>query len=190
MAKQTPSQTVGPFFQYGLVFGGEDILVNEETTGERIRIQGLVTDGEGAPVLDALIEIWHADTNGIYNHPTDPNHANADPHFRGFGRSETIDDGMFSFKTVKPGAVAFDDSTMQAPHINVHVFARGLLLHAHTRIYFSDEASNAYDPVLNSIESSGRRQTLIAQREDGADLPTYRFDIVLQGDNETVFFNP
>ncbi|MCI0712345.1 MAG: protocatechuate 3,4-dioxygenase subunit alpha [Chloroflexi bacterium] len=189
MAEQSPSQTVGPFFEYGPIYGGEDILVNEQTSGERIRITGRVIDGEGAPVVDALIEIWQADANGIYNHPADPGFANVDAHFRGFGRSETVNDGMFFFKTIKPGAVAFDDSTLQAPHINVHVFARGMLIHAHTRLYFSDEAANDHDPVLYSIEG-GRRKTLIAQRENGPDLSTYRLDIVLQGDNETVFFNP
>ena len=189
MTEQSPSQTVGPFFEYGLFFGGEDNLVNEDTAGERIRIKGLVIDGEGAPVLDGLIEIWQADANGIYPHPSDPQHANADPNFRGFGRSESVEDGIFSFKTIKPGAVPFDDNSMQAPHINVHVFARGMLLHAHTRLYFSDEAANADDPVLNFVDAD-RRHTLIARREDGSDLPTYRFDIVLQGDNETVFFNP
>lgn len=189
MAEQSPSQTVGPFFEYGLFYGGEDNLVNEKTTGERIRVTGRVIDGEGNPVLDAMIEIWQADANGIYNHPTDPSHANVDPNFRGFGRSQTVNDGMFLFKTIKPGAIAFDDSTLQAPHINVHIFARGMLIHAHTRLYFSDEAANEHDPVLNSIEDR-RRKTLIAQRENGSDLPTYRLDIVLQGKNETVFFNP
>lgn len=190
MEMQTPSQTVGPFFEYGLVFGGENILVDDHAQGEHIRIVGTLYDGDGVPIVDGLIEIWHADSNGIYNHPNDPQHANADPHFRGFGRAQTVDNGVFDFITVKPGAVSFDGDTMQAPHINVHVFSRGLLIHAHTRIYFSDETANESDPVLTSITDTNRRQTLIAKLEKSAELPTYRFDIHMQGDNETAFFNP
>lgn len=185
---QTPSQTVGPFFEYGLVFGGENILVNDQTQGDHIRIIGTLFDGDGAPVLDGLIEIWQADANGIYQHPNDPQYANADPNFRNFGRAQTVDNGSFSFTTIKPGAVSYDGQTPQAPHINVHVFARGMLVHAHTRIYFSDEPANESDPVLNGITDTQRRQTLIAQHESGTDLPTYCFNIMLQGDNETIFF--
>lgn len=188
MKDQTPSQTIGPFFAYGLIFGGENILVNDQTKGEHIRIIGKLIDGDGNPVTDGMLEIWQADANGIYTHPNDPQHSKADPHFRGFGRSDTVDDGTFSFKTIKPGSVSYDGQTNQAPHINVHVFARGMLLHAHTRIYFSDEAANDNDPVLNSITDPQRRQTLIAKHETGSDLLTYCFDVILQGENETVFF--
>lgn len=182
---QTGSQTVGPFFHYGLIFGGENVLVNEKTRGERILIEGTVYDGDGVPIPDALVEIWQPDAQGYFAHPADPNQAKADPNFRGFGRSGTVDSGKYSFKTVKPGVIA--GST--APYINVRIFSRGMLIHAVTRIYFSDEAANAKDPVLNAIDET-RRSTLIAQRHDFGDLPCYYFDIRLQGDSETVFFNP
>jgi len=190
MLKQTPSQTVGPFFHYGLVFGGENILVNERTSGEVIQIKGRVYDGDGQSLPDALIEIWQADSHGIFNHPADSQHAKADPAFRGFGRSDTTNDGQFYFKTVKPGRIAWDGAHYQAPYINIHVFARGMLAHAHTRLYFSDESANETDPVLASIGDPERRKTLIARREESNDLPIYRFDIVLQGPHETVFFQP
>lgn len=186
---QTGSQTVGPFFHYGLVFGGENVLVNEKTAGERILIEGTVYDGDGAPVPDALVEIWQPDAQGFFNHPADPNQAKADQAFRGFGRADTTRNGAFLFKTVKPGAIAGANGEAQAPYINVRLFSRGLLIHAVTRIYFADEPLSQADPVLRAIEPS-RRQTLLAQRETYGDLPCYRFDIRLQGTNETVFFNP
>lgn len=189
MLKQTASQTVGPFFHYGLITGGENVLAQERASGQRIYLQGRVLDGDGAPVPDALVEIWQADAQGIFNHPVDPQHRKADPFFRGFGRSATAADGQFWFKTVKPGPVLWDDQQNQAPHVNVRVFARGMLIHAVTRLYFSDESANQTDPVLNSVDPT-RRQTLIASREDSEDLPCYCFDIYLQGEHETVFFNP
>lgn len=183
--KQTASQTVGPYLRIGLIHGEvQNNLVQEETAGERIKITGVVLDGNGDPVLDAMVEIWQADANGIYNHPSDPLQKEADPHFRGFGRAENRKGGVYEFRTIKPGG-----RDGAAPHVNVNVFARGMLLHAITRIYFEDEASNAADPVLNSIDSD-RRQTLIAAREDSDGIPTYRFDIHLQGEKETVFFDP
>lgn len=186
---QTGSQTVGPFFHYGLLFGGEHVLVNEKTRGERILIEGTVYDGDGAPVPDALVEIWQPDAQGIFNHPADPRQAQADPHFRGFGRSDTVRNGQFLFKTVKPGVIAGVNGQAQAPYINVRLFSRGLLIHAVTRIYFADEGLNQADPVLRTIDPA-RRTTLLAQREEFGDLPCYRFDLRLQGANETVFFNP
>lgn len=199
MPGQTPSQTVGPFFSIGLIRGGENVMVNEKTTGERITIEGRVLDGAGAPVLDALVEIWQADANGIFNHESDPRQGQADPHFRGFGRSQTTDEGRFWFRTVRPGTVhatadedaegASDTTVWQAPHVNVTVFARGMLIHAVTRIYFEDEETNAEDPLLASLPEA-RRRTLIAQREQAADgLARYRLDIILQGENETVFLD-
>ena len=183
--KQTASQTAGPFLQIGLIRGEvQNNLVQNETAGERIKITGMVFDGNGDPILDALVEIWQADANGIFNHSSDPLREQADPHFRGFGRSETSRAGVFTFETIKPGG-----RDGNAPYINVHVFARGMLLHTMTRIYFEDEAANAADPVLSSIDI-GRRQTLIASREESDGIPTYRFDIHLQGENETVFFDP
>lgn len=190
MLKQTGSQTVGPFFSIGLIKGGENLLVQERTAGQRIYITGKVLDGDGQPVNDALVEIWQADAQGIYNHPADPRREQADPHFQGFGRCGSDDDGNFSFKTIKPGPVPFNSERDQAPHLNVRVFSRGMLLHAVTRLYFSDEAANASDPVLNSIDDRERRKTLIAIRDDSEGTPTYRFDIHLQGERETVFFEP
>jgi protocatechuate 3,4-dioxygenase alpha subunit len=192
--KQTPSQTVGPYFAYGLVpeqygypfssiAGGT--LVGNDSDGERVRIEGRVFDGEGQPISDALIEIWQADAQGRYAHPLDPRSSNAS--FKGFGRVGTgaESEGRFVFETVKPASV---DGT-QAPHVNVIVLMRGLLLHAYTRIYFSDETdANANDPVLASVPAD-RRDTLIAKREPTVAGVGYRFDIHMQGPRETVFFD-
>ena len=190
LLKQTPSQTVGPFFQFGLIFGGENVLVDDQTAGQRIHIKGHVFDGDGQAVPDALIEIWQADAHGIFNHPADPRRAKADPHFHGFGRADTRQAGLFTFQTIKPGRVPAHGQQEQAPHINIRLFARGMLVHVLTRLYFSDETLNQTDPVLTSIADPERRRTLIAQLEQSDDLPTYRFDIVLQGERETVFFEP
>jgi protocatechuate 3,4-dioxygenase alpha subunit len=192
--RQTPSQTVGPFFAYGLTpqqYGypmasiASGALAEGEVDGERIRIEGRVFDGAGQPVSDAMIEIWQADAQGRYAHPADPRGSNTG--FKGFGRVGTGTDpqSRFVFDTVKPGRV----DLQQAPHVNVIVFMRGMLLHAYTRLYFSDEtAANAQDPVLLSVPPE-RRATLIAHRETGQGTPVYRFDIHMQGDNETVFFD-
>lgn len=187
---QTPSQTVGPFFHYGLFTRDNlNILVNDDTKGRRILIKGQVTDGEGHPVPDALLEIWQADSQGYYNHPADPNHASADPNFKNFGRADTLNNGVYTFKTVKPGVVSFDADHPQAPHVNMRVFSRGILTHAYTRLYFGDEEeANQADPVLNLVPDV-RRHTLIALPQETGDLTTYCFNIVLQGEGETVFFN-
>lgn len=192
--KQTPSQTVGPFFAYGLTpeqygypfrsIAGGNLTVGD-ADGERIRIEGRVFDGEGKTVPDAMIEIWQADGQGRYAHPLDERGSNTG--FKGFGRVGTGTDPehRFIFHTVKPGSV----DGRQAPHINVIVLMRGLLLHTYTRIYFSDEAeANARDPALSAVPAE-RRTTLIAARETGLDGPVYRFDIRMQGENETVFFD-
>ena len=194
MPKQTPSQTVGPYFAYGLtpeqygyafssIAGG--VLATEAGDGERIRIEGRVLDGAGAAVSDAMVEIWQADGQGRYAHPADPRNSNA--RFRGFGRVGTGTDPehRFVFETVKPGA----PGEGQAPHVNLVLFLRGLLSHAYTRIYFADEAeANAADPVLAAVPAE-RRATLIAAREESGGTPLYHFDIHLQGDRETVFFD-
>lgn len=180
---QTPSQTVGPFFAIGLVQEAEHILTNDQTLGERISIQGQVLDRDGAPIIDAMVEIWQPDANGVFPHPNDPNHAAADPNLKNFGRSKTEEDGAFRFDTIKPGAIG--DA---APYINVHVFARGMLIHATTRIYFSDEAANDVDPVLNTVPAE-RKHTIIAQRSEQNGVAIYHFDISYQGENETVFFD-
>lgn len=183
--KQTASQTVGPYLRIGLIRGkGQNNLVQAETAGERIKITGVVYDGNHDPITDAMVEIWQADVNGIFNHPDDPLREQADPNFRGFGRAETPKEGIFTFNTIKPGG-----REGSAPYVNVHVFARGMLIHAMTRIYFEGEEANAADPVLSSLED-GRRQTLVAALESSDSVPVYRFDIHLQGENETVFFEP
>ena len=192
--RQTPSQTVGPYFAYALtaeqygypltsIAGGT--LARGDTEGERIRIEGRVFDGEGKAIDDAMIEIWQADARGRYAHPADPRGSNSA--FKGFGRMGTGTDPeyRFIFDTIKPGSV----DGRQAPHIAVIVTMRGLLVHAFTRIYFSDEtAANAKDPVLATVPAE-RRHTLIADRTATAAGVVYRFDIHMQGASETVFFD-
>jgi protocatechuate 3,4-dioxygenase alpha subunit len=187
--KQTPSQTVGPFYTLGLTVKPMNILAKETTQGEHIRIEGQVFDGDGQTVPDALIEIWQANAYGRYNHPDDKQEKPLDPSFMGWGRSGTDKKGAYFFETIKPGAVPGSADSVQAPHIDVTVFARGMLVHAFTRIYFGGEPANETDPVLSSIKNKARRRTLIAGREDREGKPLYRFDIRLQGENETVFFD-
>lgn len=186
----TGSQTVGPFFAPALLREDacRNVLTRPETVGEHIRIEGLILDGDRVAVPDAMIEIWQANAHGRYNHPADQSPAALDPSFLGFGRSGTAEDGSYWFETVKPGAVAFDGARLQAPHICVTVFARGLLNHAVTRLYFENEPANALDPVLHCVPEE-RRATLLARREPGSETVVYRFDIVLQGAEETAFFN-
>jgi protocatechuate 3,4-dioxygenase alpha subunit len=137
--KQTPSQTVGPFYSLGLTQKTTNLLVSETTQGEKIRIEGCVFDGDGKPVPDAMVEIWQANAYGRYNHPDDKQEKPLDPSFLGWGRSGTDKTGAFSFETVKPGSVPGHDESVQAPHIDVTVFARGMLVHAYTRLDFGDE---------------------------------------------------
>lgn len=186
----TSSQTVGPFFSPALLRedARRNVLTQPETAGERIRIEGRVLDGDGVPVPDALVEIWQANAHGRYHHPADVGPAPLDPSFLGSGRSGTAEDGSYWFETVKPGPVAFDGERLQAPHICVTVFARGLLNHLVTRLYFEDEPAKALDPVLQCVPED-RRATLLARREPGGAMVVYHFDIVLQGAGETAFFN-
>jgi protocatechuate 3,4-dioxygenase alpha subunit len=184
---QTPSQTVGPYFAYGLVaeqynYGHTqicraDLIINESIKGERITITGQVLDGNGDAIPDAMVEIWQADADGKYDVDKKL--------FQGFGRVGTgSDTASFNFHTIKPGSE--DDN---APHINVIIFMRGLLVHVYTRIYFSDEVTaNANDAVLSSVNES-RRHTLIAKRKQIDTAIEYHFDIYMQGENETVFFD-
>jgi protocatechuate 3,4-dioxygenase alpha subunit len=181
---QSPSQTAGPFFHVGLIRAGENILATDSTRGERITLTGRVLDGDGEPVPDALVEIWQADARGYFNHPADPHAADADRHFRGAGRAATTGSGEYVFETIRPGLVAGRDGGRQAPHVNVRVFARGLLIHADTRMYFPDSRENAADPLLESIDPLRRHTVIATPVAPGA----YRFDIRLQGQNETVFF--
>jgi protocatechuate 3,4-dioxygenase, alpha subunit len=194
MSGITPSQTVGPFFAYGLTPGKDyewndafsNNLLTSDVSGEKIRIEGIVYDGEGQPIPDSMIEIWQADAAGRYAHPGDtrgmPNTS-----FRGFGRCGTDKDGRYSFATVKPGAVPGPNGAAQAPHIMLAIFARGMLRQSYTRIYFAGEARNDADPIL-ALVPADRRDTLIARRETRDGKPVYRFDIRMQGDGETVFF--
>lgn len=184
----TPSQTVGPFFHLGCIeHASVGSLVTPATKGERIRLVCHVFDGEGQPVPDAMIEIWQANAEGRYAHPEDTQPKALDPSFNGFGRLATDEQGSCAFETIKPGRVPGNDGALQAPHINVSVFARGILLRLATRIYFAGEPTNAEDPVL-ALVPADRRSTLLAQR-DAADNSRWLFDIHLCGENETVFFN-
>jgi protocatechuate 3,4-dioxygenase alpha subunit len=193
MTGQTPSQTVGPYFTMRLSGEGDNVLATPETLGQRIRIDGRVLDGARKHIEDALIESWQADAGGRYHHPDD-NRTDipADPAFTGFGRcASDFKTGSYSFLTIKPGPVPHPDGGMQAPHISLTIQARGMLNPTFTRLYFSDEVeANSSDPVLQSVPKE-RRSTLIATRvdDDASSVPTYLFDILYQGDDETVFFD-
>lgn len=195
--KETPSQTAGPYVHIGLTPNFCDIggvyerdlgiaMVNDKTTGERITVAGRIFDGAGALVRDAVIEIWQADSAGLYNSPSEMRGA-ADPNFTGWGRCPTrAEDGVYSFDTVKPGKVPFKDGRRQAPHISFWIVARGINIGLQTRMYFPEETeANGADPLLQRIEHRDRVATLIAAR-DGSN---YTFDIRLQGENETVFLD-
>ncbi len=191
----TGAQTVGPFFGPALLRDGarRQVLVGPATSGTRLRIEGRVLDGDGAPVPDVLIEIWQANAAGRYNHPADRQEDKPiDPTFRGWGRAGSdFETGLFAFETVKPGPVAGRRGHRpMAPHVNFWIVARGINIGLNTRMYFCDEAeANAADPVLNIIEQAARRETLIAQREERGGQAVYVFDIRLQGEGETVFFD-
>jgi protocatechuate 3,4-dioxygenase alpha subunit len=199
----TPSQTVGPFFAYGLTPKGRahwdpngtyswketvgDNLVTPDAEGTKIRLEGQIVDGDGAPISDAMIEIWQADAQGRYASPRDPRRP-SNAKFKGFGRSATDKNGMFGFDTIKPGAVPGTNGKTQAPHIVFCIYSRGMLRQVYTRCYFADEVANASDQILNLVPAD-RRQTLIAKKgQEQGQGNAYRFDIRVQGDNETVFF--
>lgn len=184
----TPSQTVGPFFALGLTWLDTVDLAAGATAGERIVITGRVLDADGAPIPDAMLEVWQADAHGRYAHAEDTQDKPKDKGFAGFGRIATNKDGVFRFTTIKPGAVPGPGNSLQAPHIVVALFMRGMLRHLYTRIYFSDEAgANDADPVLALIDEPARRATLVATRASGT--AEYRWDIAMRGDAETVFFD-
>ena len=200
--QETASQTAGPYVHIGLIphQAGFDIfdnnfsnlLVTSATKGERIRIEGQIIDGTGTPLRDALVEIWQANADGGYNHPADRQAKPVDETFRGWGRAGTdFETGLYQFETIKPGPVAGRTGhRAMAPHISLWIVARGINIGLHTRLYFADEAdANAKDPVLNLIEQETRRATLIADRREQNGDVVYRFDVRLQGDDETVFFD-
>lgn len=184
--KPTPSQTIGPFFHDALLGGDRSELIAPDHPGA-VRIEGAVYDGAGEPVPDAMVEIWQANQAGGYDDPTDDREdlpVNPET-FSGFGRSGTDSDGKFCFVALKPGPIPGQDGNFQAPHLMVSIFARGLLKRLVTRIYFPDEQeANTVDPVLSSIEDPEFRATLVAGGEGGA----LRFDVHLQGENQTAFF--
>ena len=186
----TPSQTIGPFHRIMVPWeSGANLVAPEDPSA--IRIQGRLFDGAGKPVDDSVIEVWQANVHGRYAHTEDTREVPLVAGFDGFGRAITDGQGRFAIVTVKPGCVPGPGETVQAPHISLSVFARGLLKHLVTRIYFADETgANGEDPVLQSIEDAGRRGTLLAvRRKDGETPPVYEFDIHLQGPRETVFFD-
>ncbi len=195
--KETPSQTAGPYVHIGLTpnfcgIGGvydADLgtsMINDKTLGERITVRGRIFDGADTLVKDAVVEIWQADSAGLYNSPAEMR-GTADPNFTGWGRCPTsAEDGVFSFETVKPGRVPYKDGRRMAPHITLWIVARGINIGLHTRMYFPDEAAaNAEDPLLARIEHRDRVATLVAGQEG----PVYTFDVHLQGDKETVFLD-
>ena len=207
--KETPSQTAGPYVHIGLAPGAAgfeiferelgQVIAGPQSKGERIRVEGRVLDGAGAPVTDVLIEVWQANAQGRYNHPEDTSEPEVESDFpadfSGWGRViPDFETGVFSFETVKPGPVPETGpgttGRSQAPHLSLWLVARGINLGLNTRMYFADEAeANAADPVLGRIESAARRRTLIAGRDNTGSLPVYRFDIHLQGASETVFLD-
>jgi protocatechuate 3,4-dioxygenase alpha subunit len=195
--KESASQTAGPYVHIGCtpnfaeITGvyAEDLgvsMVNDKTKGERITITGRVIDGADTPLRDALVEIWQADAAGLYNSPAEMR-GSADPNFTGWGRCPTdMTSGEFRFETVKPGRVPFRDGRLMAPHITFWIVARGINLGLQTRMYFADEeAANAEDPVLTRIEHQVRVPTLLAKKDGNG----YVFDIHLQGEKETIFFD-
>jgi protocatechuate 3,4-dioxygenase alpha subunit len=199
--KESPSQTAGPYVHIGATPNWVEItgvweedlglvLVGPETKGERIIVRGRIFDGSGHPIRDALVEIWQADEEGLYNSPEEKR-GTADPNFVGWGRQPTDGTtGEYRFETIKPGRVPYKDGRPMAPHITFWIVARGINIGLHTRMYFGDEeAANAECPVLARIEHKYRLETLIASRGEENGLPTYTFDIHLQGEKETVFFD-
>jgi len=202
LLRETASQTAGPYVHIGLApkAAGFDIfardfgpvLVTPETQGERITIEGRVFDGSGTPLRDVLLELWQANAQGRYAHAADRQPGKAlDAAFRGWGRAcSDFETGTWSFETIKPGAVTGRHGVVMAPHVNLWIVARGINIGLHTRMYFDDEAqANAADPVLGLVEWEVRRRTLVGRREQRDGRTVYRFDIHLQGDDETVFFD-
>ena len=198
--RETPSQTAGPYVHIGLIpsqagldIFGQDlgrVLAGPDAAGERILVEGRVLDGAGTPCTDVLVELWQANAAGRYDHPADRQNHPLDPHFHGWGRTGTdFRTGVWSFETVRPGPVTGRHGRPMAPHVNLWLASRGMNIGLSTRMYFPDEHElNAADPVL-AIVGHPRRDTLVARREERAGMPAYVFDIQLQGEGETVFFD-
>ena len=187
------NQTVGPYLHIGLQWLTTRDIAGRGIKGERVSIQGRVVDGDGKGVNDALVEIWQANAHGKYAHPEDLQKKPLERGWRGFGRIPTDDYGAFRFTTIKPGRVPGPDGSLQAPHLVVAVFMRGLLKHLATRIYFPDDPANEEDPVLQLVPES-RRHTLIAVPMNGKGRGkgakgALEWNVMLQGENETVFFD-
>ena len=172
--RASTSQTIGPYLRIGLEWMVIEDIVAKDVAGERVTIQGRIVDGNGAPVNDAAVEVWQADSQGRY-----------DSAFRGFGRSLTDEGGNFRFRTIKPGRVPGPQGRLQAPHLVVMIFMRGLLKQLLTRVYFPAEPSNADDPVLALVPEARRGTLVAAKKADGV----LEWNVVLQGANETVFFD-
>jgi protocatechuate 3,4-dioxygenase alpha subunit len=183
-----PSQTAGPYFHLGCTdTRSVSCIAGPKAKGERVRLVCRVLDGDGIPVNDSMIEIWQANSEGKYNHPDDPQAKTVDPDCPGFGRLPTDENGSCVFQTIKPGRVSGRNGSLQAPHLNVSVFARGIMKRLATRIYFAGDPGNQDDPTL-ALVPEDRRDTLMAQ-PDARQSGDWRFDIRLCGENETVFFD-
>jgi protocatechuate 3,4-dioxygenase, alpha subunit len=181
----TPSQTVGPFFHIGCTKLILPDLAGPNVPGMHITVEGRILDGDQNPVPDAMIEIWQANAAGKYAHPEDSQDKPLHPEFKGYGRVATDQNGKFRFTTIKPGPVPGSGNKMQAPHLEISIFMRGLLKQLVSRIYFPGDSANSSDPILNLIDPT-RRETLIARAESNNSL---RWDVILQGKGETVFFD-
>jgi protocatechuate 3,4-dioxygenase, alpha subunit len=184
----SPSQTLGPFFHFGLT-DKHSIreIADAQAQGERVHLRCRVLDGDGVPVNDAMLEIWQANSEGKYNHPDDRQQKGTEPGFYGFGRAATDEEGNCEFHTIKPGRVPGPGNTLQAPHLNLAVFARGMLRQVYTRIYFLDDPANLEDAILGTVPEE-RRATLFAH-PNSARSHGWDFAIHLQGEQETVFFD-
>jgi len=182
--RASTSQTIGPYLRIGLEWMQIEDLAPAGVAGERVRIEGRIVDGDGKPVNDAAVEIWQANSHGKYASPEDPQDKPVEPAFRGYGRSLTDGNGAFRFRTIKPGRVPGPGGRLQAPHLVVTIFMRGLLKQLVTRMYFPDEAANADDPVLALVPAE-RRATLVARKKGDV----LEWNVVLQGRDETAFFD-
>jgi protocatechuate 3,4-dioxygenase alpha subunit len=183
--RASTSQTIGPYLRIGLEWMQIEDLAPKGVAGEPVSIRGRVIDADGKPVNDAAVEAWQANSHGRYASPEDKQDKPLEAAFRGYGRSLTDENGAFRFNTIKPGRVPGPGGKLQAPHLNITIFMRGLLKHLQTRLYFPDDPANAEDPVLALVPAE-RRQTLIARRTGDS---TLEWNVVLQGRNETVFFD-